>query len=126
MFFLAQVETLPNAKIGDALSFWTVDTLTRVHTATVVGIARIPFADPRVKAAQAVVDGLDANVGPPFEPADVWFADASGQNVSRVWEVALDAYPNASLGGLLASLDAWDNSGAVLDGNYFHSSFDGV
>ena len=129
------VESMPNVRGGDSLTFYHASTLAVRHRATVKELTRVAAGSPLVATAQACVDRM-----PRGHLADVNATLPDGTAISRVWQVVLDDAGGSSAGGglglgldlgvnltgLLVGIDGWDAGGAVFAGNYLHDSIDGV
>ena len=74
------VETMPNVRPGDALTFYDPSTLAVLRRATVHQATRVAVGSPLVARAQACVDGT-----PRGNPSDVNATLPDGTRVSRVW-----------------------------------------
>ena len=132
------VETLPNAKVGDAVTLRDARTLVLVAAGTIASLTRATPADAWAQGAQAALDGMNSDPAlAPLSPHYQAF-DVGGVGVTdpRVWRVAVAVRPAAAGGAaaagpdlnrtLLFELSDWDASGASFVDNRLHNGIDGL
>lgn len=123
------VETMPNAAVGDVLSFFSPaqGTLKKLGTAKITAVERVSDVWLIAQAKAAVGK---ANAGPSATKADpaLMPVDVDTRNVvSRVWVVTVEQpLPPSIVPGSMINLDGWDASGAVLRDSWFHGVEDGI
>ena len=128
-FPYGNVETLTNARPRDEISFFASGNLTLLGSATVLSTRRATWDHDAgiITRAQQLLDnkfsktcGLDA--GPHCQPFGC---------EPRVWHVAFDSdIPEwdeaAETGGVVAALESWSASGAVVKDSFLHHGRFGV
>lgn len=122
-------ETLPNAKPHDALSFYVSGELTPLGSARVLSTRRATWQDdaPLIAKAQQLLDTT-------FKATTGLDAGALCKRVGcapRVWRVAfasdLPAWTaTQEARGIVANLEGWDASGAVVRDSHLHHGRFGV
>jgi hypothetical protein len=128
-FAYGNAETLTNARPGDAISFYISGNLTRLGRAKVLSTRRATWADDAdtVAHAQSYLDdrfartyGLDAGMNcRTFGCAPrVWYVGFEAD--LPPWGAAEDAL------GIVADLESWSASGAVVQDSHLHHGRYGV
>ena len=118
------VETMPNAAVGDELSFFSPaqGTLKKLGTAKITAVRRTADAGQITQAKAAVAK---ANAGPNSTkayPALMAVDVTAGKGgPSRVWVATVEGLlPPSIVPGSMINLDGWDARGAILRDSWFH------
>jgi len=127
-FPYGNAETLTNARPGDQMSFFTSGNLSNLGSARISSIHRTTWSHdtPTIEQAQQLLDskynrtiGLDAGM----------HCRRFGCS-PRVWRVAFESdipwREGESTGGVVASLDSWGASGAVVKDSHLHHGRYGI